>query len=94
MVIIILCLIGAAVYFLVFHRRTNDDDSESLLERNNSDESYNTVSVESEIDPSEENAEETLPAAQPLEVSTVEKQEQPEKRKGGRMFNKLDPDGL
>jgi hypothetical protein len=93
-VIIILALIGGAVYFLVFRRRTDDDDDESLLERNDSDESHNTVSVDSEIDPLDDNTEETVPAPQPVQAPAVVKQDQVEKRKGGRMFNKLDPDGL
>jgi cbb3-type cytochrome oxidase subunit 3 len=86
LIFFILCLIGLVLFFLFHSQRNQQNDDESLLDRNISDESFNSVEDESEIDRSTEHE---IPIYANLEPSEINKS-----RKGGRIFSQLDPEAF
>jgi hypothetical protein len=52
--VLIFCGIGLILFFIFRYRKNRENDDISLLNRNDSDESYNSVTIESEINPSQD----------------------------------------
>ncbi|CAF1255454.1 unnamed protein product [Rotaria sordida] len=91
----IILLISCLVYLYQHHRNRS---SESLLDRNDSDESYDPSTTESELDPSNESVEESTAAHTiselPILLPQLQQSKSSSKQTTGRIFSKLDPDNL
>ena len=79
LIVFILCIIGLVLFLIFRFYKKWQHDNKSLLDRNNSDETYDSVVNESEIDPS---------------TAISELSEMNKTRKGGRMLSRFNPDEL
>ncbi|CAF2641103.1 unnamed protein product [Rotaria sp. Silwood2] len=99
-IILLIFIIGiiALMSFLVyFYQHYGNNHSQSLLSHNDSDESYDSMMTQSELDPSNEYDKETTSTHATSELSIPVPQQQQQsntsrKQNSGRIFSTFDPD--
>lgn len=91
LIILFIGIIGVIIFLVFYYRKKQNSN---ILSRNNSDESYDSVATESDINPSSEYNKQTIPkhALAPLEQLEQSKMSNTTSR--GRIFTHLDPDTL
>ncbi|CAF4810293.1 unnamed protein product [Rotaria sp. Silwood1] len=94
----IIGIIALMSFLLYYYQHNRNSDIKSVLDRNDSDESYDSVATQSEMDSSNEYDKETMSTHAISELSIpVKQQEQSKKSRKqntGRIFSTLDPDAL
>ncbi|CAF4994971.1 unnamed protein product [Rotaria sp. Silwood1] len=94
----IIGIIALMSFLLYYYQHNRNSDIKSVLDRNDSDESYDSVATQSEMDSSNEYDKETTSTHAISELSIpVKQQEQSKKSRKqntGRIFSTLDPDAL